>query len=111
LAFFQLEGQGIHDKEQFLKHAATVFHFPEYFGNNWDAFADCLTDMSWHEAPGFVILYHHFDSLAMHSPNEFETIMDIFKDSTAFWGTQGKAMFVLLHGKSAQAGNVPKICL
>ena len=54
-AFFLLDGAGIQGKEQFLNHAASVLSFPDYFGNNWDAFEDCLTDMSWHEAKGFVI--------------------------------------------------------
>ncbi|WP_446686701.1 barstar family protein [Pseudofulvimonas gallinarii] len=26
---------------------AAVFRFPEWFGDNWDALADCLADLSW----------------------------------------------------------------
>ncbi len=100
LAFFHIEGQDVRDKDQFLQQTALVLRFPEYFGNNWDAFADCLTDMSWHETGGFVILYDHFDSLAEGSPREFEIALDIFKESSEFWRNQGKAFFVLLHGKS-----------
>jgi len=111
LAFFHLEGQEIHDKDQLLKQAALALRFPEYFGNNWDAFADCLTDMSWHETDGFVILYDHFDSLAAHSPRDFEMALDIFKESTEFWHNQGKALFVLLYGKSKQVGELPAINL
>ena len=109
LTFFHLEGQDIHDKDQFLNQVALVLSFPEYFGNNWDAFADCLTDMSWHETDGFVILYDHFDSLAEHSPRDFETALDIFKESTEFWHNRRKALFVLLQGKSRQTGELPGI--
>ena len=111
LAFFHLEGQEIHDKDQFLKQVALALSFPEYFGNNWDAFSDCLTDMSWHETDGFVILYDHFDSLAKHSPRDFEMALDIFKESEEFWQNQGKALFVLLYGKSRQVGELPGIHL
>jgi len=109
LAFFHIEGQDIRDKNQFLKQAALVLRFPKYFGNNWDAFADCLTDMSWHEVDGFVILYDHFHSLAEHSPLEFEMTLDIFKESTEFWRRQGKVFFVLLQGKSIAGADLPRI--
>ena len=111
LAFFHIEGQHISAKDQFLKQAALILRFPEYFGHNWDAFADCLTDMSWHEADGFVILYDHFDPFAKHSLREFETALDIFKESAEFWRNQGKALFVLLHGTSVKGSELPKVSL
>ncbi len=111
LAFFHIEGQHINDEDQFLKQAALILSFPAYFGNNWDAFADCLADMSWHEADGFVILYDHFDAFAKHSPSEFETAMDIFKESAEFWRNQSKALLVLLHGRSVEASELPKVKL
>ncbi len=109
LAFFCIEGQKIGDKNQFLKQAALLLRFPDYFGDNWDAFADCLTDMSWHEADGFVILYDHFGPFSEHSPREFETALDIFKESTEFWRDQGKALFVLLHGTSTKGSELPRV--
>jgi RNAse (barnase) inhibitor barstar len=111
LAFFLLEGRDVRNKDQFLKQVALVLRFPDYFGNNWDAFSDCLTDMSWHEADGFVILYDHFESLAEHSPQEFEMLLDLFKESTEFWRDQGKAVFVLLHGKSVERNDLSKLNL
>jgi RNAse (barnase) inhibitor barstar len=111
LAFFHLEGQDIRGKDQFLKEIALALSFPEYFGNNWDALADCLTDMSWHETSGFVILYDHFDSLAEQSPGDFEMALDIFKESAEFWRSQGKALFVLLQGKITKVGELPGVQL
>jgi RNAse (barnase) inhibitor barstar len=111
LAFFHIDGRDIRTKNQFLEQASLALRFPEYFGNNWDAFADCLTDMSRHEADGFVILYEHFDSLAEHSPHQFETALAIFKESTEFWRTHGKALFVLLQGKNTRGSELPKASL
>jgi RNAse (barnase) inhibitor barstar len=111
LAFFHIDGRDISDKDQFLKQAALILRFPEYFGNNWDAFADCLTDMSWLEADGFVILYDQFDPFAEHSPRQFETALEILKESTEFWRNQGKALFVLLGGKSMVGSKLPKVLL
>ncbi len=39
----------------FIKALARDLKFPDYFGGNLDALSDCLTDFSWHPAPGYVI--------------------------------------------------------
>ena len=35
---------------------AAAFQFPYYFGENWDALDECLADLSWLPAAGYVIL-------------------------------------------------------
>ena len=101
--FFHLEGKKIEKKEQFLNHAALVMHFPDHFGNNWDAFEDCLTDLSWFEDEkaenGYVILFDHFDPFSEHHESQLETVVEIFQSASEYWHDQGKAMFVFLHGK------------
>lgn len=104
--FFHLEGQKIEKKEQFLNHAAMAMHFPEHFGNNWDALEDCLTDLSWieeeKEVNGYVILFDHFDPFSDHHESQLETVVEIFQSASEYWHDQGKAMFVFLHGKGGK---------
>lgn len=99
LAYFHIEGKKIEKKEQFLNHAAVAMHFPEHFGNNWDAFADCLEDLSWHDAKGYVVLYDHYDGLASHAHGQFDTLLEIFQSAVEYWREQGRPMLVLLRGK------------
>lgn len=40
-------GRESQSKEGFFKEIAKKLDFPEYFGHNWDAFIDCLGDLSW----------------------------------------------------------------
>lgn len=103
-AYFHIEGQRLMKKEQFLNHAALAMHFPDYFGDNWDAFEDCLTDLSWVDNGGYLIVYDHTDVFAEHSPQHFDTVVEILKESAAFWQTQGKPMLVLLRGKHKVEG-------
>jgi hypothetical protein len=42
---------GCSDKAGLLARTADALEFPAWFGHNWDALADCLTDLAWRPAP------------------------------------------------------------
>jgi hypothetical protein len=61
--------------------------FPDWFGWNWDALEDCLTDLSWHEAAGHV---------AILEGNEASGILvDVLSSAAQFWAAQGKPFFAV----------------
>ena len=104
MAFFHLEGQKIEKKLQFLNHAAVVMHFPVHFGNNWDAFEDCITDLEWIEAEGYVIYFDHTENFAQHHASELETVTELFQDAVEYWKKEGTSMLVLLSGPEPAEG-------
>ena len=103
-AFFHIEGKNITRKEQLLNHAATVMHFPAHFGDNWDALEECLTDLEWIDGDGYVIYYDHIDGLLSGHPDQFETLVEILRDSVKSWKEDGEAMVVLLSGTKPPKG-------
>ncbi|MGL6282376.1 MAG: barstar family protein, partial [Microcoleaceae cyanobacterium] len=42
---FYIDGRNINNKADFLVKIANVMNFPDYFGKNWDALQDCITDL------------------------------------------------------------------
>ncbi|MEU6979949.1 MULTISPECIES: barstar family protein [unclassified Streptomyces] len=40
-----LDLYGVADKAAFMERCATALALPDWFGRNWDALADCLTDL------------------------------------------------------------------
>ncbi len=38
---------GIKDKPALLALLSDALSFPEHFGNNWDAFRECINDLDW----------------------------------------------------------------
>jgi len=103
-AFFHIEGKNISRKEQLLNHAATALRLPEDFGHNWDALEECLTDMEWVDADGYLIYYDHIDGFLNAHPDQFETLVEILRDAVASWKADGSAMVVLLQGSKGPKG-------
>ncbi len=88
LARISLEGAG--DKEAMLERIAEALAFPQWFGGNWDALEDCLTDLSWREAQGRVLLFEKFrpgDALGI--------LIEVLASSAEFWAERGKPFFAV----------------
>jgi RNAse (barnase) inhibitor barstar len=103
-AYFHIDGKNISRKEQLLNHVATALRFPDYFGGNWDALEECLTDMEWVDAPGYLIYYDHIDGLLAAHPDQFSTFVEICRDAVGSWKEDGTPMVVLLSGAKAPKG-------
>jgi RNAse (barnase) inhibitor barstar len=103
-AFFHVDGKNIQRKEQLLNHVATALHFPGDFGHNWDALEECLTDLEWVDADGYILYYDHIDGLLDKHPDQFETLVEILRDAVGSWKEDGSAMIVLLSGTKPPKG-------
>jgi len=103
-ACFHIDGKNIQRKEQLLNHVATALHFPKSFGHNWDALEECLTDLEWVDADGYILYYDHIDGLLETHPDQFETLVEILRDAVGSWKEDGSAMIVLLSGAKAPKG-------
>jgi len=74
-------------KQQVLALIANAFHFPKNFGKNFDALADCLTDLT-HKAgtqPGFLIVLEQLPNTPKFDKEARETLLDVFRDAADFW--------------------------
>jgi RNAse (barnase) inhibitor barstar len=73
------------DKDQMLAAIGKALRFPEWFGHNWDALADCLLDMGWLPAPGYVIILDHCDGIHGRAEEDFVKLMRVFQESAETW--------------------------
>jgi hypothetical protein len=78
------------EKEKLLKNIATALAFPDWFGHNWDALEDCLTDLSWHEAPGYVLLFEN-----AKPGDDLGVLLDILRSSAEWWAGRSKPFFAV----------------
>ena len=95
---FVLDGTAVTDKAAFLDTCAGTFALPEWFGRNWDALHDCLTDLSWAPARGYVVLYDGWGMLARTDSDAWSVAYDVFGAVVESWRDTGTPLSVLLRG-------------
>lgn len=93
-ALFEADLAAVQGKGEFLAAIAQAIHAPEWFGNNWDALADALGDLSWQPAPGYVLLLRNGGETLGLSVADYGVASEIFADSVSFWKSQGKPFWV-----------------
>ncbi len=73
------------DADAAMREIADAMRFPAWFGENLDALADCLNDLSWLPSAGYVLLLEHVADWRAREPGTFETVLDILNDTAKRW--------------------------
>jgi RNAse (barnase) inhibitor barstar len=102
-----LDVEAISGREAFFDVIARSLAFPGYFGRNWDAVNDCLTDPSVMPANGVVIVVDDYDRFARVEPDQWSICLKVFQDACAFWQSTDRPFYVLLNGPSDDAPESP----
>ena len=95
LALLEIPLDGVADKVALLQRFATALAFPDWFGGNWDALEDCLTDLSWHEASGYVLVLHGAGALAQRCPDDWGVLIDVLGESAQYWRERKQPFFAV----------------
>jgi RNAse (barnase) inhibitor barstar len=98
LDYVKVDLKGVTGKTGFLQKAAVRLGVPSYFGMNWDAFSDCLTDMEWRPATGYVILFSSYQSFAVKATIDAQAARRVFNSSVQYW-KQKKVPFYIIFGE------------
>ena len=94
---------GAVDKDAVLACFAQALSFPKWFGGNWDALEDCLSDLSWLTADGQVLLIEGAKEVPVV---ERGTLVDILSSAAASWAERRRPFLaVFLDGEP----NLPEL--
>ncbi|MEW6689549.1 MAG: barstar family protein [Pseudomonadota bacterium] len=88
---------GVSEKQALLEQIARTLEFPGWFGGNWDALEDCLTDLSWLQGAGHVLLIEDAAQLAR---DDRGVLADILASAAAYWAERGKPFFAVFIGEA-----------
>lgn len=84
------------DKDDLLAALAIALKLPDWFGNNWDALIDCLCDLSWKPAPGYVLFIEGHDAMRTAHPGDFKAALEIFAETADYWRDEDVPFWTLI---------------
>ena len=92
--FAEVDGWHHTTKAEFLEAIGKTLDFPDYYGQNFDALADCLTDVD--AGDGTVLLWDGWGALARAEPRAFNVALSVL--GTRVNADRGGPFAVLLRG-------------
>jgi hypothetical protein len=87
---------GCEDKAGLLERIAAALGFPDWFGDNWDALYDCLTDLSWRQGQGWVLILENAHDLRQAAPETLDTALATMADAAVAWDERGLPLRVFV---------------
>ena len=105
-ASFQIDLRRVRTQTAALKILGRGLGFPDWYGANLDALNDCLTDFSWNEAPGYVVILS--GAAAVHAVGEpFAHINEVFDNAIDAWRQQNVPFWILFDLHTAGLPGLP----
>src|SRR6185436_17428832 len=82
-----LRGKKMRTSASLFDEVAAALQFPHYFGENWSAFDECITDLSWLPASGYMLLVTNSEEvLRDEDDNSWRTLISILQEAGEEWG-------------------------
>jgi len=70
------------ERDQLFSAYTEKLGLPDYFGRNWDAFSECLRDLSWIDERRVVIIH---DDLPALDQNALNVYIDVLRECISDW--------------------------
>ena len=95
----RIDLKSVHSKGALFDSLSSALSFPKWFGRNWDAVADCLGDLSWLPASGYVLTLENSDELNRRLGDDFSIATQVLAAAADLWREQRVPFWVLLDAR------------
>jgi len=85
---------GIQSKTVLMETLGANLLFPEYYGANWDAFEECIRDLSWLKESDITI--RHIDIPLDNDTIAAKTYLEILKDAVTKWESESSHDLIVI---------------
>jgi hypothetical protein len=93
--FAEIDGAAINSRDELLDAIAAQLEFPAYFGHNWDALEECLRDLSWLPASGYVLVVRTAGDFWHDHPGLAGRLAESWQLCAADWVARGTAFHLV----------------
>jgi RNAse (barnase) inhibitor barstar len=78
-----IRGEKSKSKTPFFNEVSAALQFPAYFGENWDAFEECINDLEWLPGDAYILLVSEATQLFGNAKykKDFRTLIEILEDT------------------------------
>ncbi len=105
---FRIDLREAADMKTILSEVGAALGFPQWYGANFDALKDCLTDLSWHEAAGYVLIIAGADALhASGAP--FRQFNEVLSEAIDEWRSSGIPFWVFYDLRADGLATLPTV--
>lgn len=80
-----IDGKDCSNKKALFNTFSSELQFPDYFGNNWDAFNDCFNDLEWLDSNQYVLFFENFEEILTQDINELDIFIEIIEKAIKEW--------------------------
>ena len=105
--FAHVDGWHEGTKAEFLRDVGTALDFPDHYGQNFDALADCLADVVAGDSEGWVLLWDGWGPLAREDERAFSVALSVLGGRVN--ADKGGPFTVLLRGDGPDVSGVPSL--
>lgn len=81
----RIDGARCTTKADLLTAFARALEFPDYAGDGWDAFEECLNDLEWLPGGGYVVVIGAAERLLPGAEQDYATFIDILESAGREW--------------------------
>ena len=85
LFLISIDGKDCSNKKALFNTFSSKLQFPDYFGDNWDAFNDCFNDLEWLDSNQYVLFFKNFEETLTQDIDELEIFLEIIEEAIKDW--------------------------
>jgi len=83
----RVRGHHCQTTQALLGEWARAFAFPSYFGHNWDAFDECITDLDWLPAYCYIAIVSDASTVLPYDDAAFAIFIRVLRSAAIAWST------------------------
>ena len=91
-----------------LRRLGEALNFPDWYGANFDALIDCLTDPECLPGKGYVLFVDGAATLRQGDPKAFATLLEVLQAATGERRAAGTPLWILLDTHAPGINSLPE---